>query len=158
MTHAHDDHWLAHEFYYRRPGFSIVPETDRLSIYGNARIGEQLAGITGGDEDRFRVRFEEIEPFRPISLPDEVTATPIPADHDRSQQCVNYLIEAAGRRLLIAHDTGWYDEPSWEFLAAKPLDLLILDCTNGSIDEPPGHMDSAGICHFRTRLRESRAL
>src|SRR5947207_3031075 len=70
MTHAHEDHWLAHELYYRRPGFSIVPETGRMVVYGNARIGEQLAGITGGDEDRYRLRFEAMEPFKEIALPE----------------------------------------------------------------------------------------
>src|SRR5436309_2283982 len=113
MTHAHDDHWLAHELFYRRPGFSIVPEGHCLAIYGNARIGEQLAALTGGDDARFRLRFEEIEPLRPISLPGDLVATPLPADHDRSQQCVNYLIESGRSRLLIAHDTGWYEEPTW---------------------------------------------
>src|SRR5438093_8569780 len=49
MTHAHEDHWVAHELYYRRPGFSLVPEGAQLTVYGHARVEEQLAAVINGE-------------------------------------------------------------------------------------------------------------
>jgi phosphoribosyl 1,2-cyclic phosphate phosphodiesterase len=154
LSHGHADHWLPRELYYRRPGFSIVPEEKPLAVYGSARSRELLHAQIDGDEPRFRLRFREVEPFVPIELPDGVRAIPITAAHDPTQLCVNYLLEvpAAGsavRRVLVGHDTGWYEEPSWEFLAGTPLDAVLLDCTGGSLETRKGHMSCSVVCEFR---------
>src|SRR4029077_9377636 len=67
-------------------------------------------------------------------------------------------LEAAGRQVLIAHDTGWYDAPTWEFLAGHPLDIVIVDCTNGSVDQRRGHMGCAALPEFRDRMRDQGSL
>jgi hypothetical protein len=61
-------------------------------------------------------------------------------------------------RLLIAHDSGWYNESSWEFLAGKTLDLVLLDCTGGAREMRRGHMSCAVVREFRDRLREQGSL
>ncbi len=192
ISHAHEDHWLPYELYYRQPGFSKVPESALLAVYGNAMVQERLVAQIGADEERFRYRFHRAAAFAPIQLPDDVSAYPIPADHDARQECFNYLLEVelsasrrvdewtserSGRspstgpfvdsstpreepmaRLLIGHDTGWYEEPSWDFLRGKPLDVVLLDCTGGPQGTRRGHMSCAVVCEFRDRLREQGSL
>jgi phosphoribosyl 1,2-cyclic phosphate phosphodiesterase len=175
MTHGHEDHWLAHELHYRRPGFSVVPENSLLTVYGNARVERELAEVTGGDLSRHRLRFERVTPFQPFALPGGVCATALPADHDRTQDCFNYLFEVpsasaiatsdterrtpnAQCRVLIGHDSGWWEEPAWEFAAGKPIDVALLDCTGGPLETRRGHMSCSVVCEFRDRLRDLDAL
>lgn len=163
FSHAHADHLLAREFYYRRPGFSRIPEDAVLTLYGSERAEELIAEEIRGDWPRYRLRFERVRPFEPISLPDGITATPVLADHDPNQECVNYLFEvpaASGEsfRLLVAHDTGMYEEPTWAFLKDRPIDLVLMDCTGGSQATRRNHMSCAGVCEFRDRLADQGSL
>jgi phosphoribosyl 1,2-cyclic phosphate phosphodiesterase len=201
LTHAHADHWLAGEFHYRKPGFSLIPETAALTVYGNERVESMLAVEIGAEWARFRLTFHRVAAFQRISLPDGVSAVPLPADHDPTQKCVNYLLEVpagesstdqgeappaerggrewgvepsasiavpppaggpetqlSARRILIAHDTGWYEEPSWDFLSGKPLDVVLVDCTGGPQETRRGHMSCAVVCEFRDRLRGQGSL
>jgi phosphoribosyl 1,2-cyclic phosphate phosphodiesterase len=156
ITHAHWDHWVVEELAWRRPGFSIVPETATLHVYGNEKVGEALDRM--GDHGRFRLAFHEIEAFAPIELGDGVTAVPVPAAHDRSQLCVNYLLDVQGCGVLQGHDTGWWDELTWEYLATQRLDVVLLDSTSGRLDVRSGHLGGPWVVRAKKRLAEAGAL
>jgi hypothetical protein len=53
ITHSHQDHWLPSELYYRRPGFSHVPEDAVLHIYGNERVIKSLEEAMHGNLDQY---------------------------------------------------------------------------------------------------------
>jgi phosphoribosyl 1,2-cyclic phosphate phosphodiesterase len=158
FTHAHEDHLQAYEFYYRRPGFSRIPETDTLAIYGNRRVEERIGRAVDDDWARHRVRFQPLTAFERFELPDGVSVTPVPADHDRSQACFNLVFESGSHRLLIGHDSGWWEEPTWEFLKSVVLDVALLDCTGGPQETRRGHMSCTVVCEVRDRLREQGSL
>jgi phosphoribosyl 1,2-cyclic phosphate phosphodiesterase len=158
ISHAHWDHWVVEELGWRRPGFSIVPEMATLHVYGNAKVGQDLDRLTQGDFRRFRLAFHEIEAFAPLELKEGVTAVPLPAAHDRSELCVNYLLEVQGCQVLIGHDTGWWEEMTWEYLAAQRLNVVLLDATSGRIDTRSGHLGGPWVVKAKERLAEAGAL
>ena len=157
ITHSHDDHWFVQDMAYRKKGFSVVPQTP-MHVWGNEKVEQKFVSANGGDWERFGLVFHRITAFQPIDLGAGVRATPILAAHDRSEECVNYLIEADGRRTLLGHDTGWYDDPTWGYLSDKPINLLILDCSHGAEDHVPTHLGGAALARVRDELGRRGAL
>ena len=157
VTHSHDDHWFPVDVAYRRPGFSKAPETP-LHVWGNAKVEQKFVTTNGADWEKFRIVFHRLQPWEPIDLGAGLTATPVLAAHDRSEECVNYRLAWNGRTALLGHDTGWYDAPTWDFLTGTPLDLLVLDCTYGAIDEDRGHLGCAAVVRARDEFARRGAL
>lgn len=157
FTHSHDDHLFPADLAYRKAGFSVVPP-EPLHVWGNARVEERLVATNRESWETYNLIYHRIAPWEPIDLGDGLTATPVLAAHDRSEECVNYRIEIGGKTALFGHDTGWYDPPTWEFLSGKPLDLLILDCTYGTEDNQRGHMGGMALIRARDELAKRGAL
>ena len=157
VTHSHDDHWYPTELAYRRRGFSVAPETP-LHVWGNEAVERKFIAFNGDDWDRYKIVFHRITAFQPIEIGNGWTATPIPAAHDRAEECMNYRLEGDGRAALLGHDTGWYDAPSWEFASEKPLNLLVLDSTYGNSDSDRGHLGCPAVVHFRDELAKRGGL
>lgn len=158
VTHSHPDHWAADDLRWREPGFSVVPETAILHIYGNEKVGDSIAGLTRNDPAKLRLAFHLAEAFQPSALDDGITATPFPAAHDADELCVNYLLDVQGCRVLQGNDTGWWAEPVWEFLAGKKIDVVLLDSTCGIHDVKGGHLSGRWVVQAKQRLAESGAL
>jgi phosphoribosyl 1,2-cyclic phosphate phosphodiesterase len=157
VTHSHDDHWFPTDIAYRRAGFSAVPETP-LHVWGNAKVEQRFTAAFGDDWSKFKIEFHRIAAWQTIDLGAGLTATPVLAAHDRSEECVNYRLEVDGRAGLLGHDTGWYDEPTWDFLSGKPLDLLVLDCTHGIEDHARNHLGGSTIMQMRDAFSMRSAL
>jgi phosphoribosyl 1,2-cyclic phosphate phosphodiesterase len=157
MTHSHDDHWFVQDIAYRRKGFSRVPDS-LLTVWGNEKVEQKFVRTNGSDWARYALEFRRLTPFETIDLGEGVRATPLLAAHDRSEECFNYLIEAEGRRTLLGHDTGWYDEQTWSYLNGKPLNLIVLDCTHGTEDHEPNHLGGGVLSRFRDELARRGAV
>lgn len=157
VTHSHDDHWFVQDLGYRRKGFSVIRET-ALKVWGNEKVANKFTNTLGGDWARYGLEFHRLRAFESIDLGQGVAATPLIAAHDSSEECVNYLIEAHGRRTLLGHDTGWYSDTTWNFLNDKPLNLVVLDCTHGTDDHEPNHLGGAVLARFRDELDRRGAL
>jgi len=158
VTHSHQDHWLPSELYYRRPGFSEVPEDAVLTIHGNEHVVESLRERLGDELGRYRLALNPIRLWERIDLGDGVSAVPIQANHAQQETAVNYVIWANGKTLLQGNDTGWYPDETWRFLSSLRLDVVLLDCTNGKIDSCQGHMGCSWVVRARDRLGEAGAL
>ncbi|MGQ9525692.1 MAG: MBL fold metallo-hydrolase [Armatimonadota bacterium] len=158
VTHSHQDHWLPSELYYRKPGFSLVPEDAVLTVHGNEHVVGSLRERLGDELGRYRLALNPIKLWEWIDLGDGVSAVPIEADHAQQETAVNYVIRANGKTLLQGNDTGWYPEQTWEFLSQLRLDVVLLDCTNGKIDAGRGHMGCSWVVRARDRLAEAGAL
>ena len=158
VTHSHWDHWVPEELLWRRSGFSMVPADALLHIYGNAKVRQRLEVALKGEFARYQVEFQELMPWTPRFLSAGVVAIPILAAHDRSEDCVNYLIQVNGKTLLQGNDTGWYDEPTWEFLKGYQLDIVILDSTSGKLDAKTGHLGCSWVVNAKGRLEKQGSL
>jgi phosphoribosyl 1,2-cyclic phosphate phosphodiesterase len=158
VSHSHTDHWTPEEFSWRRPGFSVVPEESILTIYGNEKVRTKTEAAIHGEWDKLRLKFVFVEPFQTVELEPGINATPLRASHDKSEVCLNWMVEANGAGFLQAHDTGWWDDECWDFIAGKKLKAVTWDCTHGKIDADRNHMGCMGVARAKKRLEEAGGL
>ncbi len=158
VTHNHSDHFTPHELFYRRPGFSAVAEDSMLSVHGPEGVGEALSEHLG-DLETYRLQFRQMELYTPRELADGVVAVALPAAHAKDiGGSYNYLFTIGSRQLLLAHDTGWWEDEVWGYLASRGIDMAIFDCTYGARQERRGHLGAPDVVQMRDTLRESGAL
>jgi len=158
FTHSHADHLCPAELHYRAPGFVAGEPPAMLTIHGNAHVVERIRGAGFALED-CRAQVHRITPFEAIDLGEGVVATPILADHaGADEQAVNYVLERNGRTLLQGNDTGWWPEESWEFLAARRLDVAIIECTYGDHRGGAHHLGAEDVLEVRAELAKLGAL
>ena len=153
ITHSHMDHFYPDELHLRRPGFVTSRPVETLHIYGNMKVGGKIAELQESDNDRPCNDFHYAKPFEPIEAED-YRITPLPALHDRKEECLFYAAEHNGRALLYAHDTGFFSEPVWEYFSRMKsrFDLVSLDCTLAAHKDGNNHMGIADCIELRQRF------
>lgn len=156
VTHAHMDHLYERDFWCRNPGIGNEIEEKPLVVYATEAGYNQVAECLKSDnvpEDR--VRAEKIVPFVPFEA-EGYKFTALKADHDQSAGAVFYIIEHEGKTMLYAHDTGYFPEESWGYLAKSGLcfDFVSLDCTNGFLEYSGGHMGLVPCVKVYEKLTE----
>lgn len=133
VTHAHMDHFYAHDFILRGYKFAWNMSSPALDIYGNAEVLGIFSECTRREmkqEVGEHIALHEVKPFEPV-LFGGYTVHPLKAQHS-SQEPLVYLIEKDKKRILHLCDTGTLTAESEEYLTAlggKPCDLVTLDCT-----------------------------
>lgn len=158
VTHSHWDHWVPEELVYRRRGFARVPEGSVLHVYGNAHVRARAETALASDWEAYALQFHDLEPWESVALGEGLSSTPVVAAHARGEACFNFLLERDGQRLMQGHDTGWWPEPTWEYLADRPLDVLLLDCTHGPRPASAGHLSAETVVAARDELANRGAL
>src|SRR5690349_18730297 len=132
FTHAHDDHFSAPELQYLGRHFVPTPILEPLPIYGPPDVIRRLE--YGLDLEMVPVTLHTLRAWETAGVAG-YRVTPILAQHDRSQVCYNYLItDEDDATLLYASDTGWYEEPTWEFLEGKRIDGIVVECAKGPVE------------------------
>lgn len=151
FTHAHDDHFSAPELQYRSEHFVPAPIKEALPIYGPTDVIHCLEHRL--DIGHVPVELHPLAPWETVTIAD-YRVTPIIAQHDPSQMCFNYIIQDPdGATLLYATDTGWYHEPTWEFLEAFALDAIVVECAKGPVEGGyMAHMCIPEVIRMRNRL------
>jgi phosphoribosyl 1,2-cyclic phosphate phosphodiesterase len=158
ITHTHNDHWSPVDLSHRRETRSIVDPNQPLHVYGNVAVQEKFFKINSPDWAKYFCVFHLIEPWKPIELGDGMTATPVLAKHAAPEMAVNFILEKEGRSVLIAHDTGWYLEPTWEFLSGRKINTVLLDCTGGVKPYKTEHLGCETLLQARDELARRNAL
>lgn len=79
------------------------------------------------------------------------------------ERSVNPLITVPdGGTMLYAVDTGYYEEPSWEYLTGAKLDVLVMETTFGGRtdrgEKPSGHLDAHSFLRMLTRMLEESVI
>ncbi len=156
VTHSHADHLCPQELLYRREGFTSAPPESVLNVYGNEAVHAKLNALKYSLSE-CRVQFIPVEPFEALDLGEGVTATPLEADHADDEQAVIYLFERDDRTLLQANDTGWFPEPTWDFLDGRQLDCVIIECTYGPREGGHHHLGANEVIEVRQRLLKTGA-
>lgn len=158
VTHAHEDHWNPHELYYRRPGFSLVPEERVLSIYGSQPVADAM-GPGLADAERFRLSFRQVQPYETVATSGGDSFTVLPASHGgENSGAYNFIFHLGPHNLLIANDTGWWEPEVWDFLGGCRLDVVVMDCTYGLRPERRGHLGAADVVEAKKELASRGAL
>ena len=160
VTHSHWDHWVPEELYWRKGAYAVMAEDLVLSVYGNAKVRKRLRKVLGRRLEAYRLEFYLLTPYIPLTLSgeSEVTVIPIPATHDRSETCLNYLLQMGGKTILQGNDTGWYEEPTWEFLADYKSDVVIFDSTLGKQEGRTGHLSCKWVVEACRKLEAQGSL
>ena len=157
ITHSHEDHFVPSEILYRREGFAQVAEdSEPLTVYGNQAVVDQVEAHRTSGTPTNRVAAKRLALFTPEQI-QGYTVTPMLAQHIPNEECFFYLIEKDGKRILYAHDTGFFPEENFRYLAGKRLDLVSLDCTNCNLEFDKGHMGAPAGRRVRARLMETGA-
>lgn len=147
VTHSHMDHFFPVELIHRHEHFGHNAE-GMLHVYGNEAV--EKAFYDAVLIDRFKVhpldeavRFIRLEPFADFTA-DNYHIIPVPADHDKRETCLIYIIEKDGKCILYGHDTGMeMSDEAWECIFSHKYDLISLDATMGKKQSPRYHM---GLC------------
>lgn len=124
ITHSHCDHLYTDDIEMAAKGYTH--EHRQLQFYsaqnGYEKIKNVADKIGGGasvhlvGKDRFTVG--------------NYSVLPLKADHDPNSSPLIYSITKGDKRILYAHDTGYFLESVWEQLKTeRHFDLVSLDCT-----------------------------
>lgn len=156
FTHAHDDHFAVRELQYLSWMFVPYAITTPLRVlapfHTAARIRESL------ELEGLPLDLRCIEPWETICL-ERWRVTGIVAQHDPKQVCLNYLISDGNRTLLYASDTGWYEPPTWRFLAGMRIDAAVIECTKGPVEGGyMAHLCIPEVIRMRERLVQEGVL
>ncbi|MGI6384113.1 MAG: MBL fold metallo-hydrolase [bacterium] len=157
VTHSHNDHYYPTELSFRAKPFAHPRPKKTLSIYGSEVVKNITTQALGAHKKASNISFQIIEPFVEFTA-GKMTVLPLIADHDPDEICFNYIFSYEGHNVLYGHDTGWYPEDTWRVLERYKFDLLILDCTNGRIEEESYHLGVKGLIKVRDKLRETGSL
>ncbi len=128
FTHTHPDHFNVGELFSRMEGYAFGIDLP-LAVMGNDRaISACVATLPGFSPQRFAPRC--LAPFITVEYAG-YQITPLLANHSPWELCYLYYIEKEGLALFYGHDSGWFPEPTWRWLAQKNIDLAVLECTYG---------------------------
>ncbi|NLX83674.1 MAG: hypothetical protein GXZ04_07675 [Clostridiales bacterium] len=155
ITHTHSDHFYPQELYYRRKGFCVT--TKLMTLYGNdalVRKLDQYAAQTRSSLQEGLLACQELKVFE-ASQVGNYTVTALPALHDRSENCLIFIIEKDGKRLLYGNDTGVFPDSVWQYLKGMPFDLISLDCTTGKERDGNNHMGVPDLIDMKPRLMDN---
>ena len=155
FTHSHPDHLDLVEMNWMRPPFAHNLKNLPIRVYGNEAVTSAITRHHG--EDKLPIELNTVQPYIPIRA-GNLTFTPIIAHHNPNELCLNYVIQSDSATVLYASDTGEYEEPTLDFLRSQRFDLLIIECTQGTL---PGHannhMSFEAVLRLRNELVSSGA-
>jgi phosphoribosyl 1,2-cyclic phosphate phosphodiesterase len=160
ITHTHEDH------------FTLTALTDKqmsqetndkpLAVYlsepGRAYVEKMVAAVPLSAKDlqwlRRNIVFIGLEYFHEYAI-GGFTVQTVKGNHaarGENEHSINYLVGLpGGRKLLYTCDSGYYREETWEYLAGKRVDTLILECTAVYATHFNPHQ---GLSHFEVSTEE----
>ncbi len=144
-THPHVDHLNPLDLIWRRlPWYSRVEHS--IKVFGSGTVFGRIISVCGELEGIYRLEDLKIEPVELRNgesvVDGDLTILPLEANHAPGKSAQIFLLERGGKSILIANDTGWLPDASWELLKGKSLDMVSLDSTMGirCADADRGHM------------------
>jgi phosphoribosyl 1,2-cyclic phosphate phosphodiesterase len=153
FTHGHDDHAALTEIQYALYPF-VEQEYLPFPIFASRQVGDRIESLY----PNWPLEIVRMVPFETRNFAD-VTITTVAANHKEDEDSFNFILEQGGRKLLYATDTGIYPDSTFEFLAGRGLDALVIECTEGfHRTSYHGHLDIQDCIRVVTRMREDGAL
>jgi len=156
MTHSHKDHCYPQELGCRRHPCAKEMEQPLLRVFAGKGAFAALSPYASDN-----VEVTELMPFDVVEL-EEYRVTALPARHMESDGALIYLIDDGKKKMLYAHDTGYFFDEVFDYFKAQGivLDLVSYDCAYGDkyVADTGGHMGIENILRVRERLLEIGAV
>lgn len=154
FTHSHQDHFYPEEFNMRSTIYAHGI-TEPVHVWGNEEILKRLENVPEIMIPQ-RVDLHKLTEYESVTM-DGFCVTPLRANHDPKENCLIFIIEKSGRRMLYGNDTGVWPDETWDFIERNRthFDLVSMDCTMGSQSESYcGHMGVKDVKNTVARLWE----
>ena len=149
FSHSHQDHYTPGQIEYVLNPYAYDMENLPLRIFGNQAVVDRMQWIFPRNPP---IEVSLLEAFMPMQA-DHLTFTPIIAEHMKSEECFNYVVQSDSAAVLYACDTGRYSEATIDHLAGCKFDLLMVECTYGTKIKPiESHMNFKGVLELRDRM------
>lgn len=161
ITHSHEDHLYSKILGYRRKGFSILDPDNILNVYGNFAVMSKIQNSLGDNLPACQLNLVQIEDFYPVEIPElDMKFYPLTADHAPNEKPYFFAFRIGGKYGMIANDTGYFPEMSWDFIKSKEFkfDVVIADCTGGTQPYERGHMGGETVIKVKERLKKIGAI
>ena len=151
ITHSHLDHLRAEDLAMR--GSVYAHGIDHaLHVYGNDKVIHKCRQVIR-EEQTDQIHLQSIAPFETWDTGNALV-TALPANHDPNETCLLFYIQKDGKSLFYGHDTGLLPDETWDWLNNKPVDLAILDCTNGNLPWTGGHLNIPAVMDIKKKLED----
>ena len=157
VTHSHEDHLFPLGLMQIKPPMAYYDRARHLHVYGNETVMGKIREMAenfnpDGEILRDYLGLQPVSPFEAFSV-GEYRVTAFPANHDKREDCLIYVICREGKTLLYGHDSAMFSEETWEGLKKFRFDCVVLDCTmvekTGIFD---GHMGLPDNIKVRQRM------
>ena len=153
ITHAHSDHLLPDNLYWRSPVFCPTPLIP-LHVFGP----EPAIHIIQREPDwptlagKGAVSAETVQAGQRWRS-GQYHITAMPATHDPNQTCLLYIVSDGLRKLFYAADSGPLSEKALRIVAEEaPFDAVLLEETLGHTSSWIGHHNVEGFLETQQRF------
>ncbi len=153
ITHSHSDHLYSTDVSMLHQGFANLDEDAQYRFHGGKSVIEKIEKSIYLPYDEKRIQRVFLEPFVTVDIAG-YKVTPLKAYHSTNDPYI-YIIEKDSKKILWAHDTGYFFDEVWEYLENnKPyFNFISLDCTYGTMSNMRDHHMSLDVCaEVRDRL------
>lgn len=159
FSHGHGDHYFPSDLRLRIPPYAHNMDVPVLDVICPDTVYEDCKRFLG--EGRNELRLHKAEPYETIEM-NGYEITPMKARHDFSRSAVIYTVAKDKKRLLYAHDTGYFYDEVFEYIKDNGLyfDFASFDCTNAHLPSSPteSHMGFDNVERVIARLKEIGAV
>lgn len=153
VTHSHLDHLNVQNLKLRAENFRPNKDLPEVTLVGGPTTMAAL-NQSGASDKRMALRRVPINPYDHVTLPDyevqSVKATHFPTVGD----AMNYVIADGQTKVLIASDTGIYEDKAFQQLKNAQLDVLIIEATKGDQPSNKIHLNIEDVQSMIAKMKE----
>lgn len=153
ITHSHMDHFFYQNLKLRAKGFRDAQLPELTFVAGPS----VMTLLNQGDltDEQMGLTRKPILPFDKVVLPD-YTVQSLKATHfPEIGDAMNYMIDDREKKLLIAHDTGIYEDRVWPYLENIELDGLVIEATLATSEARTNHLN---LEHMKKMIAKMRSI
>lgn len=159
VTHSHQDHFYMEELAMRHDPFAHNMEAEKVHVIASQGAFEKLKNMNG--IEKFGIDYTEIKPFEAVSF-GEYKVTGLPANHYKGDGALIYIIEHGGKKILYAHDTGYFYDEAFDYISENKIafDMITLDCNmcDEKVSDHASHMGFYNIERVLEKLVQMGAV
>lgn len=133
ITHSHEDHLYPAGLIQMMPPTAFYDRERHFHVYGNETAIHKIIdtasamGKGPGETEKY-LKFHSLSAFDEFCMED-YRVLALPANHDKRENCLIYVIRRGGKTLLYGHDSSMFGEAAWARLKKYRFDCVVLDCT-----------------------------